>query len=80
MLLKAAVVLVEVTAFPLPCADNNSKSFNSIALKLHSSVNRHRRKIKFHWHHYCIFYARVMPLLGKCCRKVTHPTRGVLDC
>ena len=30
-------------------------------MKLYNSVNRLKRKIKFDWRHYRIFYARVMP-------------------
>ena len=61
MLLMVAVV-VSAAASSLPCADTNSKSFHSITMKLHNSVYRHTRKIKFDWRHYRILYARVMPL------------------
>ena len=55
------MLLLASAASPLPCPDNNSKCFHSIAMKLYNSVNRHKRKIKFDWRHYRIFYARVMP-------------------
>ena len=45
-----------------PCADNNSKSFQSMAMKLNRNADRHKRKVKFEFRHYRINYARVMLL------------------